>query len=69
MLKHFINWEHLWIRLVTLPSLPKAATEATNRMLDAYKHLQQERFKTYFRTLHSLAFNRLGMKKSSGYAR
>ena len=41
----------------------KAATEATNRMLDAYKHLQQKDLKN-FRTLHSLAFNRLGMKKA-----
>ena len=41
----------------------KAATEATNRMLDAYKHLQQKDLKN-FRTLHSFAFNRLGMKKA-----
>ena len=41
----------------------KAATEATNRMLDAYKHLQKKDLK-YFKTLHSLAFNRLGMKKA-----
>ena len=41
----------------------KAATEAVNRMLDAYKHLQRKDLK-HFRTLHSLAFNRLGMKKS-----
>ena len=41
----------------------KAATEATNRMLDAYKPLQQKDLKN-FRTLHSLAFNRLGMKKA-----
>jgi len=41
----------------------KAATEATNRMLDAYKHLQKKDLKN-FRTLHSLAFNRLGMKKA-----
>ena len=41
----------------------KAATEATNRMLDTYKHLQQKDLKN-FRTLHSLAFNRLGMKKA-----
>ena len=32
-------------------------------MLDAYKHLQQKDLKN-FRTLHSLAFNRLGMKKA-----
>ena len=41
----------------------KAANEAVNRMLDAYKHLQRKDLK-HFRTLHSLAFNRLGMKKS-----
>ena len=41
----------------------KAATEAINRMLDAYPKLQRKNLK-YFRTLHSLAFNRLGMKKS-----
>jgi superfamily I DNA/RNA helicase len=41
----------------------KAATEAINRMLDTYKHLQRKNLK-HFRTLHSLAFNRLGMKKS-----
>ena len=41
----------------------KAATEAINRMLDTYKHLQRKDLK-HFRTLHSLAFNRLGMKKS-----
>ena len=41
----------------------KAANEAINRMLDAYKDLQQKDLK-HFRTLHSLAFNRLGMKKS-----
>ena len=41
----------------------KAANEAIDRMLDAYKHLQRKDLK-YFRTLHSLAFNRLGMKKS-----
>jgi DNA helicase-2/ATP-dependent DNA helicase PcrA len=32
-------------------------------MLDAYKHLQKKDLK-YFKTLHSLAFNRLGMKKA-----
>ena len=32
-------------------------------MLDAYPKLQRKNLK-YFRTLHSLAFNRLGMKKS-----
>ena len=41
----------------------KAANEAIDRMLDAYKHLQQKDLKN-FRTLHSLAFNRLGMKKA-----
>jgi len=41
----------------------KAANEAVNRMLDAYKHLQRKDLK-HFRTLHSLAFWRLGMKKS-----
>ena len=41
----------------------KAANEAINRMLDTYKHLQRKDLK-HFRTLHSLAFNRLGMKKS-----
>ncbi len=41
----------------------KAANEAIDRMLDAYKHLQRKDLK-YFRTLHSLAFNRLGMKKA-----
>jgi DNA helicase-2/ATP-dependent DNA helicase PcrA len=41
----------------------KAATEAINRMLDAHKHLQKKNLK-HFRTLHSLAFWRLGMRKS-----
>ena len=41
----------------------KAANEAINRMLDAYPQLQRKDLK-HFRTLHSLAFNRLGMKKS-----
>jgi len=41
----------------------KAANEAINRMLDAYPNLQRKNLK-HFRTLHSLAFNRLGMKKS-----
>ena len=41
----------------------KAANEAINRMLDAYPDLQRKDLK-HFRTLHSLAFNRLGMKKS-----
>ena len=41
----------------------KAANEAINRMLDASPRLQRKHLK-HFRTLHSLAFNRLGMKKS-----
>ena len=41
----------------------KAANEAVNRMLDAYPRLQRKNLK-HFRTLHSLAFNILGMKKS-----
>jgi len=41
----------------------KAANEAIDRMLESYKHLQRKDLK-HFRTLHSLAFNRLGMKKS-----
>ena len=41
----------------------KAANEAIDRMLDAYKPLQRKDLK-HFRTLHSLAFNRLGMKKA-----
>ena len=41
----------------------KAATEAVNRMLETYKYLQKKDLK-YFQTLHSLAFHRLGMKKS-----
>ena len=41
----------------------KAANEAINRMLDAYPKLQRKNLK-HFRTLHSLAFNILGMKKS-----
>ena len=41
----------------------KAANEAIKRMLDKHKHLQKKDLK-YFRTLHSLAFNRLGMKKA-----
>ena len=42
----------------------KAANEAVDRMLDAYPRLQKKDLK-YFRTLHSLAFNRLGIKKSN----
>ena len=41
----------------------KAANEAIDRMLESYKHLQRKDLK-HFRTLHSLAFNRLGMKKA-----
>ena len=41
----------------------KAANEAIDRMLESYKHLQRKDLK-HFRTLHSLAFGRLGMKKS-----
>ena len=42
----------------------KAAEEATNRMLDSNPKLQKKNLK-HFRTLHSLAFNELGMKKSN----
>ncbi len=38
----------------------KAANEAIDRMLDAYPKLQRKDLK-YFRTLHSLAFNQLGI--------
>ena len=41
----------------------KAANEAIDRMLDYHTPFQKKDLK-YFRTLHSLAFNRLGMKKS-----
>ena len=41
----------------------KAANEAIDRMLESYKHLQRKDLK-YFRTLHSLDFRKLGMKKS-----
>ena len=41
----------------------KAANEAVDRMLDAYPKLQKKNLK-YFRTLHSLAFNQLGIKKA-----
>ena len=41
----------------------KAAEEAVDRMLDAYPRLQKKDLK-HFRTLHSLAFTRLGLKKS-----
>ena len=41
----------------------KAANEAKNRMLDSYPDLSYKHLKR-FQTLHSLAFERLGMKKS-----
>jgi len=41
----------------------KAATEAKERMLDQNKKLKEKDLK-HFRTLHSLAFWKLGMKKS-----
>jgi DNA helicase-2/ATP-dependent DNA helicase PcrA len=41
----------------------KAADEAVDRMLDAYPKLQKKNLK-HFRTLHSLAFKTLGLKKS-----
>ena len=41
----------------------KAANEAVDRMLDAYPKYQRKDLK-HFRTLHSLAFNQLGMKKA-----
>ena len=41
----------------------KAANEAIDRMLDAYPKYQRKDLK-HFRTLHSLAFNQLGMKKA-----
>ena len=41
----------------------KAANEAIDRMLDYHTAFQKKDLK-YFRTLHSLAFNRLGMKKA-----
>ena len=41
----------------------KAANEAVDRMLDAYPKYKRKDLK-YFRTLHSLAFTRLGLKKS-----
>jgi len=41
----------------------KAAGEAKERMLDQNKHLMEKDLK-HFRTLHSLAFWKLGMKKS-----
>ena len=40
-----------------------AAEEAVDRMLDAYPNLQKKNLK-HFRTLHSLAFTQLGMKKA-----
>ena len=41
----------------------KAATEARERMLDQNPHISEKELK-HFRTLHSLAFWKLGMKKS-----
>ena len=41
----------------------KAANEAIDRMLDYHTPFQKKDLK-YFRTLHSLAFTRLGLKKS-----
>ena len=41
----------------------KAANEAIERMLDAYPKYQKKDLK-YFRTLHSLAFKQLGIKKT-----
>jgi len=41
----------------------KAATEAKERMLDQNPHISEKELK-HFRTLHSLAFWKLGMKKS-----
>jgi len=41
----------------------KAASEAKERMLDQNSHIGEKQLK-HFRTLHSLAFWRLGMKKS-----
>jgi len=41
----------------------KAANEAIDRMLDYHTAFQRKDLK-YFRTLHSLAFNRLGIKKA-----
>ena len=41
----------------------KAADEAVDRMLDAYPKLQKKNLE-HFRTLHSLAFKKLGLKKS-----
>jgi len=41
----------------------KAATEAKERMLDQNPHIDEKQLK-HFRTLHSLAFWKLGLKKS-----
>ena len=41
----------------------KAANEAVDRMLDAYPRYQRKDLK-HFRTLHSLAFTELGLKKT-----
>ena len=50
MLKHFISWVLLWIRSGILHLQPRQLTEAIDRMLDAYKDLQQKDLK-HFRTL------------------
>ena len=42
----------------------KAAEEAIDRTLDLYPDYNRKDLK-YFRTLHSLAFTELGMKKSN----
>ena len=41
----------------------KAANEAIDRMLDYHTAFERKDLK-HFRTLHSLAFNQLGMKKA-----
>ena len=41
----------------------KAANEAIDRMLSAYPRYQRIHLQ-HFRTLHSLAFNQLGIKKA-----
>ena len=41
----------------------KAANEAVNRMLDYHTAFEKKDLK-HFKTLHSLAFNQLGMKKT-----
>ena len=63
MQKLFINSELHLDKIGYFAFTKKAANEAIDRMLDAYPNLQRKNLK-HFRTLHSLAFNRLGMKKS-----